>query len=130
MKRTGVRVLLGLVVGIVVLAIVGIVAYNFGWHASQGDAGPMFGPFHARPFGMGYGYGFGFQPFGLLMAVIVGFVLVWLVVALLSGPGRGTPRTPADQNGVDRLRELTELHDRGALTDDEFAAAKRQLLGL
>jgi uncharacterized membrane protein len=79
---------------------------------------------------MGYGHGYGFQPFGLLMALIFGFVLVWLVMAVLSRPGRGTPPTPADQVGVDRLRELTELHDRGALTDDEFAAAKRQLLGL
>jgi hypothetical protein len=31
---------------------------------------------------------------------------------------------------VDRLRELSELHDRGSLTDEEFAAAKRKLLGL
>jgi hypothetical protein len=27
-----------------------------------------------------------------------------------------------------RLRDLTELHSKGALTDDEFAAAKRKLL--
>jgi len=130
MRPSGARLLLGLVVGIAVLAIVGIIAYNFGWSASHGNAGPMFGPFGGRHFGMGDGYGFGFQPFGLLMAVIFGFVVVWLPVALLSGSRSGSPRVPADQVGVDRLRELTELHDRGALTDDEFAAAKRQLLGL
>jgi len=73
MRPSGARLLLGLVVGIAVLAIVGIIAYNFGWSASHGNAGPMFGPFGGRHFGMGDGYGFGFQPFGLLMAVIFGF---------------------------------------------------------
>jgi hypothetical protein len=29
---------------------------------------------------------------------------------------------------IDQLNELTALHERGALTDDEFAAAKAQLL--
>lgn len=31
---------------------------------------------------------------------------------------------------VDRLKELAALHDAGALTDAEFAAAKAKLLGL
>jgi hypothetical protein len=29
-----------------------------------------------------------------------------------------------------RLKDLAQLHDSGALTDDEFAAAKAKLLGL
>jgi hypothetical protein len=31
---------------------------------------------------------------------------------------------------LDRLHQLSELHDQGKLTDDEFTAAKRKLLGL
>lgn len=31
---------------------------------------------------------------------------------------------------IDALARLVELHDAGKLTDDEFVAAKRQLLGL
>jgi putative oligomerization/nucleic acid binding protein len=38
-------------------------------------------------------------------------------------PGRPAPST------VDRLAELSELHDRGRLTDEEFAQAKKLLLG-
>jgi len=51
-----------------------------------------------------------------------------------------TPTTPAVPSGatggasdsldVARLRELSELHDNRKLTDEEFAAAKRKLLGL
>jgi hypothetical protein len=38
-------------------------------------------------------------------------------------PGRPPPST------VDRLAELSELHDQGRLTDEEFAQAKKLLLG-
>lgn len=38
------------------------------------------------------------------------------------------PSTPAAS--IDGLARLVELHDRGMLTDEEFAAAKRQMLGL
>jgi hypothetical protein len=31
---------------------------------------------------------------------------------------------------VERLRELSAMHTQGLLTDDEFSAAKRKLLGL
>jgi hypothetical protein len=31
---------------------------------------------------------------------------------------------------VERLRELSDMHAQGHLTDDEFAAAKRKILGL
>ena len=33
-------------------------------------------------------------------------------------------------SGIDDLLMLSELHDRGVLTDDEFAAKKKQLLGI
>jgi hypothetical protein len=43
------------------------------------------------------------------------------------------PEAPASQPSagptlLDQLNDLTGLHERGALTDDEFAAAKAQLL--
>lgn len=31
---------------------------------------------------------------------------------------------------VDELKQLAQMHDAGALTDQEFAAAKAQLLGI
>jgi hypothetical protein len=39
-------------------------------------------------------------------------------------------RTAARVSGIDDLLMLSELHDRGVLTDEEFAAKKRQLLSL
>ena len=39
-----------------------------------------------------------------------------------------TPRATAD-DAVDKLAKLAELHAQGALTDDEFTAAKERLLG-
>jgi Short C-terminal domain len=44
------------------------------------------------------------------------------------------PPSAASQQAVtsvpDQLARLSSLHDQGALTDDEFAAAKSKLLGL
>ena len=36
---------------------------------------------------------------------------------------------PAAPDPIERLTQLAELHERGALTDEEFAAQKAQLLG-
>jgi hypothetical protein len=36
--------------------------------------------------------------------------------------------SPTDTRMVDELERLAKLHERGALTDDEFAEAKRSLL--
>ena len=44
-----------------------------------------------------------------------------------SGAAASSKET-ADLNA--KLRQLSELHKQGALTDDEFAAAKKKLLGL
>lgn len=42
-----------------------------------------------------------------------------------AAPG-GQPDTPISE----QLKQLTALHEDGSLTDDEFAAAKRKLLGI
>ena len=39
------------------------------------------------------------------------------------GPGQAGPSV------MDQLGQLTTLHQQGALTDDEFAAAKAKILG-
>ena len=52
-----------------------------------------------------------------------------------SATQRVAPYTPATaaattEDPVARLRDLTQLHDEGALSDAEFAAAKAKVLGL
>jgi len=53
-----------------------------------------------------------------------------------SATHRVAPYTPATsgaaggEDAVARLRELAQLHDQGALSDAEFAAAKAKVLGL
>ena len=53
--------------------------------------------------------------------------------------GRGTqaPQVPDDapaaepaQDSVEQIRELAELREQGILTEEEFAAEKKRLLGL
>jgi hypothetical protein len=39
------------------------------------------------------------------------------------------PAPPAENSLGDQLTKLAQLHSQGALTDEEFQAAKRQLLG-
>ena len=47
-------------------------------------------------------------------------------------PPQYVPPPPAPSGGsdVDQLSKLAELHDSGALSDEEFAAAKSKLLGI
>jgi hypothetical protein len=40
------------------------------------------------------------------------------------------PPAPSRESNVDELGRLAKLHDSGALTDDEFSAAKAKLLDL
>lgn len=47
----------------------------------------------------------------------------------LDGDGVVTGRAPASEDRVSQLERLAELHRSGALTDEEFAAEKRRLLG-
>lgn len=46
-------------------------------------------------------------------------------------PSRYVAPPPVSTGGeVDELSRLVQMHDSGALSDDEFTAAKAQLLGL
>jgi len=40
------------------------------------------------------------------------------------------PAPPAEDASIAELKELASLHDQGILTDEEFAAKKKQLLGI
>ena len=85
--------------------------------------------------------GAGLGLIGLLGLVVVGVIFVWLLAAFLS-PDHGRPGSVAAIGGaptgsagpasgdVERLKELSDLHAAGRLTDEEFTAAKRKLLGL
>jgi len=47
---------------------------------------------------------------------------------------QAAPAAPAaaagpSQEGLDKLKELAQLHDQGILTDDEFALQKAKILG-
>jgi hypothetical protein len=48
-------------------------------------------------------------------------------------PPPAQPAAPAGAGDVDpaeELRKLAELHEQGILTDEEFAAKKKQILGI
>jgi hypothetical protein len=44
-------------------------------------------------------------------------------------PVAAAPAAPAGDDTIARLTQLASLHDSGALTDEEFSAAKAQVLG-
>ena len=44
-------------------------------------------------------------------------------------PAPAAPAAPATSSMLDQLTQLSALHEQGALTDDEFTAAKAKLLG-
>jgi hypothetical protein len=44
-------------------------------------------------------------------------------------PGLQAAKQAASQDAVDELSKLADLHQKGALTDEEFASAKAKLLG-
>jgi len=131
MRATWAKRLLWVVIALAVIAVVAGIAYSMGGsNGHDGVAMPM------RPFGRqlaagGYGWA-GFGLVGLVGMVLLVLLFVWLIGAVVAGPDRysGRPRPPESADGVARLRELSEMHSSGQLTDDEFAAAKRQLLGL
>lgn len=131
------RRLLWIVLALVALGAVAAVAFGLGIGWGH-DGGWIFYRRGMGPGMMGWGGGSGWV--GILPFVTLVFVGIVLVVLFLTGdrrynaggPGTPTPgpaQTPSP-NDVDRLRELSELHERGRLTDEEFAAAKRKLLGL
>jgi uncharacterized membrane protein len=121
--------LLWVAIAVAVIAVVAGVAYTVGTNSHGTTLMQM------RPFGRGFEtVGHNWPGIGLLgLAGLVLFVLllVWLIAAVVGGPGRdGHPARPIDAGNVERLRELSDMHSNGQLTDEEFAAAKRELLGL
>lgn len=129
MNRKVARLLIALVIGIAVVAVVGVLAYNYG---ASNQSGPFIGPMRGYRMPMaGYGWGFGFG--GLLWLLLIGILVFLLISWAISGPVRpASPPVPPSQTGegLDGLRQLSDMHSRGELTDEEFAAAKRKLLGL
>ena len=102
-----------------------------------GAVGYRLGVAHGGIVNAAAGRGFGFRYAGIgLLGLLGPLVLVGLavtfVVLLVREPARPpTPPERRDGSGdVDRLRELATMHAQGQLTDEEFAAAKRKLLGL
>jgi hypothetical protein len=128
MNRAVLRRLTGLVIVLAAIVIVGVVAYNLGVTNGPGST-PLRGmPFH-RDYG-GWGYGTGFGLFGLLGFVLIGLLVFWILAAFLAPNGGGSRPGGSSTGDLDRLRELTDMHARNELTDEEFTAAKRKLLGL
>ncbi len=130
MRAVWIRRLLWVVVVLAVVGVVAGLAYAAGnWNAH----GTAFMP--TRPFGRGFmGDGYAWPGIGLIgLAGMVLFVLliVWLIGAVVGGPSRdaGVSR-PLETGGMEQLRQLSELHSNGQLTDEEFTAAKRKILGL
>jgi hypothetical protein len=140
-KRVAIAIL-ATVAGLAVLAGVGAVAYRFGTNHADAGARAVLGNWRVMEGHMGaMNGGFIWWPLGLLVCLLIVGGFVWLIMTVAGGPGRNTPPPPppggpwagtpgATTEGLDRLKELAELHDKKALTDEEFTAAKRKLLGL
>jgi hypothetical protein len=129
MNRTVLRRLAALLVALAVVAVVGVVAYQVGTGNTAGSH-PMMRGTTFRGFGEGMGYVPGIGLLGLLGLVVVGLLVFWLLTTLVT-PNRGGPGPAAATTGdLERLRELSDLHTAGKLTDEEFTVAKRKVLGL
>ena len=128
MRRNVLRLLAGLVIVLVAAAVVGVVAYNLG---SNTVGEPVMRGMPGRGFMDGRGTEWPFLGLlGLVGCVLIGVLVFWLLAALLSPDHGGASSTGSATGDVERLRELSAMHTQGLLTDDEFAAAKRKLLGL
>lgn len=118
--------LLAILIVVLVAVVAAAVAYNVG-------VGHPAGTTFAGPFGRG-GRGFmmagGIGWFGFLGPLVAIGLFVGLVVLLLSAATSSAQRPPSSPDPVDKLKELAELHAAGSLSDEEFAAAKRRLLGM
>jgi len=111
---------------VLLLLVVGGVAFGLGVVAGHGEIGaaiPMRG-FAVRYSGIGL-------PGFLGPLILIGLAVAFVVLLVREPRQPAPPPAPRDDgNGVDRLRELATMHTQGQLTDEEFAAAKRKLLGL
>jgi len=45
-------------------------------------------------------------------------------------PAAASAAAPAGDDTTAQLKKLADLHDQGVLTDEEFAASKKKLLGI
>jgi uncharacterized membrane protein len=118
------RRLAWIVLLVLLLVVVGAVGYRLGVAHGGGVNAAALRGFGFRPPGIGL--------LGLLGPLVLVGLAVTFVVLLVREPAR--PSAPTERrdggDGVDRLRELATMHTQGQLTDEEFAAAKRKLLGL
>ena len=129
MKRTVLLRLVALLVAVAAVVAVAAIAYHFGTTNANGT--PVMPGMGYRGYGGEMGsYGVGFGLVGIVGFVLVGLLVIWLLAALFSSD-RGGPRPIEPAPGdLSRLVQLSEMHDQGKLTDDEFVAVKRKLLGL
>ncbi len=51
------------------------------------------------------------------------------VAAVEAGSAQAMAAPPAGEDPFEQIEKLSKLHDSGALTDEEFAAAKAKILG-
>jgi uncharacterized membrane protein len=124
MNRTARRLALIVAVGAVIVGVA-VACYIFGSNAGHAGQGPMMGYRGFRgPGMMNWDGGFAWWPPAFM--IFVGIV----VLAVLLIPGQGVWRSPSVPGSIDQLARLSEMHDKGALSDEEFTAAKRKLLGL
>jgi hypothetical protein len=147
MRRVVVLRILALVAVVVVaMGVAGIAAYHFG--VTNGPNTPMMRGFGFRGHEAGTMWNSDWPGLGLLGmgALVVGGILFVLLLAAVLSPDHGkfgsgapgaapiappiTPLAGPAAGDVERLRELSDLHAAGRLTDEEFAAAKRKLLGM
>ena len=61
-------------------------------------------------------------------AKALGLLFLDRLTSVLSTTPEAEPGVSSGPSRVDQLKSLADLRDRGLLTDDEFAAAKKQLL--
>jgi uncharacterized membrane protein len=118
--------LLVILVIVLVAGVAVVVAYNVGVGHTAGAT--FIGPF-ARG-GRGFMMAGGFGWFGLLGPLVLIGLFVGLLVLVLRSAASSAQRPQPGPDPVDKLKELADLHAAGSLSDEEFAAAKRRLLGL
>lgn len=76
---------------------------------------------------------FGFLPWvfaGLFAPSLLGLLTAKLMLRRVRQVSVPFPAAPTDEGiRIQQLKPLTSLHESGALTDEEFEAEKRRLLG-
>lgn len=82
---------------------------------------------------VGYGDKFPITTEGKLVAIVLMFTGIGIIGALAGSLANALIKTPASSSSAakpleERLRELSDLHGSGKLTDDEFQRAKQRLL--